>query len=71
LETKHGFGTKAFSRFYSLSPHLAYFTRGGSEMSMTPKQKSNVRLLLILIASSLVMTALWIYFIIAKEPLRP
>jgi hypothetical protein len=40
-------------------------------MSMTPKQKANVRLLFILIASSLVMTALWIYFIIAKEPLRP
>ncbi|MEI7693306.1 MAG: hypothetical protein WCJ27_02445 [Verrucomicrobiota bacterium] len=40
-------------------------------MSMTPNQKANVRLLLILIASALVMTALWIYFIIAKEPLRP
>jgi len=40
-------------------------------MNMTPNQKSNVRLLLILIASSLIMTALWIYFIIAKEPLRP
>jgi hypothetical protein len=40
-------------------------------MNMMPNQKSNVRLLLILIASSLVMTALWIYFIIAKEPLRP
>ena len=40
-------------------------------MNMTPNQKSNVRLLLILVASSLIMTALWIYFIIAKEPLQP
>ena len=40
-------------------------------MSMTPNQKANIRLLLVLVASALVMTALWIYFIIAKEPLRP
>ena len=40
-------------------------------MSLAPNQKANVRLLLILIASSLIMTVVWIYFIIAKEPLQP
>jgi hypothetical protein len=38
---------------------------------MTPLAKSNLRILLILIAGSLLMTAFWIYFIIAKEALRP
>ena len=38
---------------------------------MTPLRKANLRILLILIAGSLLMTAFWIYFIIAKDPLRP
>lgn len=38
---------------------------------MTPLGKANLRILLILIAGSLLMTVFWIYFIIAKEPLRP
>jgi hypothetical protein len=38
---------------------------------MTPLAKANRRILLMLIAGALVMTAFWIYFIIAKEPIRP
>ncbi len=38
---------------------------------MTPLGKANLRILLILITGSLLMTAFWLYFIIAKEPLRP
>jgi hypothetical protein len=40
-------------------------------MSMTPLKKRNVMLALVLLLSTLVMTAFWIYFIIAKEPIRP
>jgi len=40
-------------------------------MSMTPLRKSNLLLATILIVTSLAMTAFWIYFIIAKEPIRP
>jgi hypothetical protein len=38
---------------------------------MTPLTKANLRILLMLIAGALVMTGFWIYFIIAKEPIRP
>jgi hypothetical protein len=38
---------------------------------MTPLGKANLRILLILMVGSLLMTAFWIYFIIAKDPLRP
>jgi len=38
---------------------------------MTSLAKANRRILLMLIAGALVMTAFWIYFIIAKEPIRP
>ena len=38
---------------------------------MTPLGKANLRILFILIAGSILMTAFWIYFIIAKDPLRP
>jgi len=38
---------------------------------MTPLGKANLRILFILIVGSLLMTAFWIYFIIAKDPLRP
>jgi len=38
---------------------------------MTPLRKSNLLLAIILLAATLAMTAFWIYFIIAKEPLRP
>jgi len=38
---------------------------------MTPLAKANLRILLMLIAGTLVMTGFWIYFIIAKEPIRP
>jgi len=40
-------------------------------MSMTPLRKSNLLLAAILLVASLAMTAFWIYFIIAKEPIRP
>ena len=38
---------------------------------MTPLRKSNLILATVLILASLAMTAFWIYFIIAKEPIRP
>jgi hypothetical protein len=38
---------------------------------MTPLRKSNLLLAVILVGASLAMTAFWIYFIIAKEPIRP
>jgi len=37
---------------------------------MTPLRKSNLLLAIILLVATLAMTAFWIYFIIAKEPLR-
>jgi len=40
-------------------------------MKNNPVRKANVRLLLIMIAAVLAMTAYWIYFIIAKEPIQP
>jgi len=40
-------------------------------MSMTPLQKSNLRLLAILILGTVAMTAYWVYFSIAKEPIQP
>jgi hypothetical protein len=40
-------------------------------MNNDPVRKANVRLLLIMIAATLAMTAYWIYFIIAKEPIQP
>jgi hypothetical protein len=40
-------------------------------MSMTPLQKSNLRLLAILVLATMAMTAYWMYFIIAKEPIQP
>lgn len=36
-----------------------------------PIRKANLRLLWIMIAAVLAMTAYWIYFIIAKEPIQP
>ena len=38
---------------------------------MTPLRKSNLILVTILIVATFAMTAFWIYFIIAKEPIRP
>jgi hypothetical protein len=40
-------------------------------VSMTPLRKSNLILATVLILASLAMTAFWIYFIIAKEQIRP
>ena len=40
-------------------------------MKNDPIRKANVRLLLIMIVAALAMTAYWIYFIIAKEPIQP
>ena len=40
-------------------------------MKNDPVRKANVRLLLLMIAATLAMTAYWIYFIIAKEPIQP
>jgi hypothetical protein len=40
-------------------------------MNMTPLQKSNLRLLAILVLVTVAMTAYWMYFIIAKEPIQP
>jgi len=40
-------------------------------MIMTPLQKSNLRLLAILVLVTVAMTAFWMYFIIAKEPIQP
>ncbi len=34
-------------------------------------RRANFRLLLIMIAAVLAMTAYWVYFIIAKEPIQP
>jgi len=38
---------------------------------MTPLRKANLLLAVFLVLTSLAMTAFWIYFIIAKEPIRP
>jgi len=38
---------------------------------MTPLRKSNLILVTILVIATLAMTGFWIYFIIAKEPIRP
>ena len=40
-------------------------------MKNDPVRKANVRLLLVMIAAVLAMTAYWSYFIIAKEPIQP
>lgn len=40
-------------------------------MKNDPVRKANMRLLLVMIAAVLAMTAYWIYFIIAKEPIQP
>lgn len=40
-------------------------------MSRDPVHKANLRLLWIMIVAVLVMTAYWLYFIIAKEPIQP
>jgi hypothetical protein len=40
-------------------------------MNMTTLQKSNLRLLAILVLVTVAMTAYWMYFIIAKEPIQP
>jgi len=40
-------------------------------MKNDPVRKANVRLLLVMIAAVLAMTAYWVYFIIAKEPVQP
>jgi hypothetical protein len=71
LEADTNFGTKFILRLDCLSSSLAHPSSGGSEMSMTPLKKRNVMLALVLLLSTLVMTAFWIYFIIAKEPIRP
>jgi hypothetical protein len=34
-------------------------------------RKANLRLLLVMIAVTLAMTAYWLYFIIVKEPVQP
>ena len=38
---------------------------------MTPLRKANLRILLLLVAGALIMTAFLVYFIIAKEPIQP
>ncbi|MFZ9874276.1 MAG: hypothetical protein ACO3E8_02780 [Candidatus Methylacidiphilales bacterium] len=40
-------------------------------MKNDPLRKANLRLLCIMIAAVLAMTAYWLYFIIAKEPIQP
>jgi hypothetical protein len=38
---------------------------------MTPLRKANLQILLFLVVGALIMTAFWVYFIIAKEPIQP
>ena len=37
---------------------------------MTPLRKANIQILLLLVGGALIMTAFWVYFIIAKEPIQ-
>ena len=36
-----------------------------------PLRRANLRLLFVMIAVTLAMTAWWLYFIIVKEPIQP
>ncbi len=40
-------------------------------MIMTSLRNANLRILLLLVAAAAIMTAFWVYFIIAKEPIQP
>jgi hypothetical protein len=40
-------------------------------MKNDPVHRANLRLLLAMIVAVLAMTAYWVYFIIAKEPIQP
>lgn len=62
---------KSFFKLDSLPSFLTDSTGIGLPLTMTPLDKSNLRLVLILIASCVLMTGYWIYFIIAKDPIRP
>jgi hypothetical protein len=62
---------ESFSQLDFISATSADSSRFRLPLIMTPLGKANLRILLILIVGSLLMTAFWIYFIIAKEPLRP
>jgi hypothetical protein len=62
---------KSFSQLDFISATSADSSRFRLPLIMTPLGKANLRILVILIAGSLLMTAFWIYFIIAKDPLRP
>jgi hypothetical protein len=71
VEAYDEFGSEPISWIHSL--FAATFDSSGSrfKMSMTPLQKSNLRLLAVLLLVTVAMTAYWMYFIIAKEPIRP
>ncbi len=62
---------KSFSQFDFISATSSDTPRFRLPLIMTPLGKANLRILFILIVGSLLMTAFWIYFIIAKDPLRP
>jgi hypothetical protein len=63
-------GPKSFSQLDLVSATSSDSSRFRLPLIMTPLGKANLRILLMLIVGSLLMTAFWIYFIIAKEPLR-
>jgi hypothetical protein len=69
--TQHAVGAKSVFKLDSLPPFPADLTGVGLSLTMTPLTKSNLRVLFILIVSCLLMTGFWIYFIIAKDPIRP
>jgi hypothetical protein len=71
METFSCDSAESFSQLDFIPPTSSDSSRFGLPLIMTPLAKSNLRILLILIAGSLLMTAFWIYFIIAKEALRP
>jgi EamA domain-containing membrane protein RarD len=71
LETHNEFGSESVSWIHFLFAATFDSSGGGFKMSMTPLQKSNLRLLAILVLGTVAMTAYWVYFIIAKEPIQP
>jgi hypothetical protein len=71
LEAHNDFGSESVSWIHFLFAVTFDSSGGRFKMIMTPLQKSNLRLLAILVLVTVAMTAFWMYFIIAKEPIQP
>jgi hypothetical protein len=71
VEAHNEFGSEPISWIHFLFAATFDSSGGRFKMNMTPLQKSNLRLLAILVLVTVAMTAYWMYFIIAKEPIQP